>query len=100
MSHSFGTVIPHPLALISGANDPFETGRACTAQVLPLANLMFMVVMARDFDEVTDAEFDEVSRSISARFARIEKEEFFIAARLGAAWTAYRCDPVHLQDET
>ena len=84
LGYPFGTVIPHPFAKIS----------------VPLANLSYMVVIDKDFDEASEAECDKAVQELKNKFKQISTDEFFLAARLAANCLPDLNDPFTLDELT
>ena len=83
LNSPFETVIPHPFAHQTGSPLP----------VVPLARLMYMMVIDKPINAVSDVERKHAVKQISERFAQIDRLEFFQAARLASWWASCRSDP-------
>lgn len=90
LSHPFGTIIPHPFAQKPpNLNVQFST--------IPLANISYMIVIDKDFDQVSENECINATQSLKVNFDNIQKEEIYDAVLLTANYASARSNPLRLK---
>lgn len=90
---AFGTIIPHPFAKNNSSDLPPEL------PILPLAKLSYMIVIDKDYDDVSESEKQNAIQMLRQKFAEIDRLDFWNAAHLAACWSAARSDPRMLSSD-